>query len=102
MWGPGADEPILQDEGSALNCTGTRFLHSDNQGSIIATADCSGNPVKINSYDEYGVPASTNWGRFQYTGQAWLPDLGMYYYKAPITVTVYLTPDSPGCSNLSS
>jgi RHS repeat-associated protein len=23
-------------------------------------------------------------GRFQYTGQAWLPELGMYYYKARI------------------
>lgn len=35
-------------------------------------------------YDEYGAPASTNIGRFQYTGQAWLPDLGMYHYKARI------------------
>ena len=25
---------------------------------------------------------SANIGRFQYTGQAWLPELGMYYYKA--------------------
>jgi len=25
---------------------------------------------------------SGNLGRFQYTGQAWLPELGMYYYKA--------------------
>src|SRR5690606_15677749 len=27
-------------------------------------------------------PGSSNDGRFQYTGQAWLPELGMYYYKA--------------------
>ncbi|MBS0478815.1 MAG: RHS repeat-associated core domain-containing protein [Proteobacteria bacterium] len=40
--------------------------------------------MAINSYDEYGNPASGNIGRFQYTGQAWLPDLGMYYYKARI------------------
>lgn len=38
----------------------------------------------INAYDEHGIPASGNSGRFQYTGQAWLPDLGMYYYKARI------------------
>ena len=38
----------------------------------------------MNSYDEYGIPASTNLGRFGYTGQAWLPELGMYYYKARI------------------
>ena len=27
-------------------------------------------------------PARATQGRFQYTGQAWLPELGMYYYKA--------------------
>ncbi|HYD25220.1 MAG TPA: RHS repeat-associated core domain-containing protein, partial [Croceibacterium sp.] len=29
-----------------------------------------------------GIPGAGNAGRFQYTGQAWLPELGMYYYKA--------------------
>ena len=52
--------------------------------SLVAIADASGNVLRINSYDEYGIPASTNIGRFQYTGQAWLPELGMYYYKARI------------------
>lgn len=33
---------------------------------------------------EYGIPNATNAGRFQYTGQAWLPELGMYHYKARI------------------
>ncbi|MBT2134478.1 RHS repeat-associated core domain-containing protein [Croceibacterium sp. LX-88] len=28
------------------------------------------------------MPGSKNVGRFQYTGQAWLPELGMYYYEA--------------------
>ena len=37
-----------------------------------------------NAYDEYGIPAAANQGRFQYTGQAWLPELGMYHYKARI------------------
>jgi RHS repeat-associated protein len=40
--------------------------------------------TQINSYDEYGIPASGNAGRFQYTGQTWIPELGMYYYKARI------------------
>jgi RHS repeat-associated protein len=35
-----------------------------------------------NRYDEYGNPAATNEGRFQYTGQKWLPGLGLYDYKA--------------------
>ena len=89
MHGPGSDEPILWDEGSAMNCSGTRFLHTNHQGSVIAVADCNGNRVATNAYDEYGIPAglvsgTANMGRFQYTGQTWLPELGMYYYKARI------------------
>ncbi|MBG6119003.1 MULTISPECIES: RHS repeat domain-containing protein [unclassified Sphingobium] len=80
----GQDEPILESNGSVLNCSGTKFLHTDRQGSIIAQADCWGNRTAINSYDEYGIPGSGNIGRFQYTGQAWMPELGMYYYKARI------------------
>jgi RHS repeat-associated protein len=40
--------------------------------------------MAINSYDEYGIPAATNLGRFGYTGQTWLPEIGMNYYKARI------------------
>jgi len=82
MWGSNPDEPILWDEGSAMNCSGTKVLHHDHQGSIIATADCWGGLSTINTYDEYGIPGSNNTGRFQYTGQAWTSELGMYYYKA--------------------
>jgi RHS repeat-associated protein len=32
----------------------------------------------------HGIPASTNSGRFQYTGQAWMPEIGLYHYKARI------------------
>jgi RHS repeat-associated protein len=88
MHGPGSDEPILWDVGSAMDCSGTRFLHTNHQGSVIAVADCNGNRVAINSYDDYGIPAglisgsTPNTGRFQYTGQLWLSELGLYYYKA--------------------
>jgi RHS repeat-associated protein len=40
--------------------------------------------IALNRYDEYGIPQSTNAGRFQYTGQAWIAELGMYYYKARV------------------
>ncbi len=40
--------------------------------------------IATNSYDDYGIPAATNMGRFGYTGQAWLAELGMSYYKARI------------------
>jgi len=59
-------------------------MHKDERGSVIALTNGSGGIVGINSYDEYGIPASTNIGRFQYTGQTWLSELGMYYYKARI------------------
>jgi RHS repeat-associated protein len=79
-FGPGEDEPILEDTGGALNCSGTKFLHTNPQGSVVALADCAGNRTNVNSYDEYGIPGP-NTGRFQYTGQMWLGELGMYYYK---------------------
>ncbi len=70
FWGPGADEPIVQDEGGQWDCTGTKFLHTDDLGSVVAVADCWGNRASVNTYDEYGIPGASNWGRFQYTGQA--------------------------------
>jgi RHS repeat-associated protein len=41
-----------------------------------------GAALAINTYDEYGNPGANNLGRFQYTGQAWFPELGLYHYKA--------------------
>jgi RHS repeat-associated protein len=80
--GAGADDPVLWYEGSTLN--NRRHLRTDHQGSVVAITDAAGTALTINSYDEYGVNASGNAGRFQYTGQAYLPELGLYYYKARI------------------
>jgi RHS repeat-associated protein len=84
FFGPGTDEPIIADLGGSLDCNNTRFLHFDSRGSMIATNDCSGNRATLASYDEYGIPASGNWGRFLYTGQMWLSELGLQYSKARI------------------
>jgi RHS repeat-associated protein len=78
----GADVPLATYEGSDL--TTLRHLYADHQGSIVALGDAAGITVAVNSYDEYGIPGAANAGRFQYTGQAWLPELGMYHYKARI------------------
>ncbi len=59
-----------------------RWLHADRLGSVIAVSDASGAALAINAYDEYGAPSSSNAGRFQYTGQMWLPEAGLYHYKA--------------------
>jgi RHS repeat-associated protein len=80
--GPGSDEPIVWYEGAGL--TDKRFLHADERGSITAISNASGTVTNINTYDDYGIPAATNVGRFGYTGQAWIGELGMYYYKARI------------------
>ena len=74
-----ADDPLLWYVGSG---TGTkRYLHADHLGSIVAATNTSVAP-SINAYDEYGVPGAANVGRFQYTGQIWLSELGLYHYKA--------------------
>lgn len=70
--------------GTSTASTNRQFLHSNHQGSIIAASNASGAIDYVNTYDAYGVPATTNQGRFSYTGQTWLPVLGMYYYKARI------------------
>lgn len=75
--GPGVDEPLVWYVGST---TGNRnHLFADERGSIVAV---EGSSTTINTYDEYGVPGSGNTGRFQYTGQMWLSDVGLYHYKA--------------------
>ncbi len=80
--GAGVDDPVLWYEGSGTALR--RSLFADHQGSIIAVTDTGGSAIAINAYDSWGIPNATNQGRFQYTGQAWLPELGMYHYKARI------------------
>ena len=80
--GPGADEPLIWYE--VLGGFSRRFLRADQLGSIVAVGDLGGNAVAINAYDDWGIPNAGNVGRFGYTGQAWLPELGMWYYKARI------------------
>jgi len=80
----GADDPLIWYQGAGTAASDRRNLLADHQGSIVAVSDNAGNRLSINRYDEYGIPAAGNVGRFQYTGQIWLADLGMYHYKARI------------------
>lgn len=82
--GPQVDDPLIWYQGTAVSSTTRRSLQVDHQGSIVSLADVSGAALTINIYDEYGAPAPGNAGRFQYTGQAWLSELGLYYYKARV------------------
>ena len=87
--GDGVDQPLAWWDFTGANTR--RFLHADQQGSIVAVSNGQtgaivmvGTVPAINSYDPWGVPGANNMPglRFGYTGQAWIPELGMYYYKA--------------------
>ncbi len=79
--GAGVDETLIQYE-STGGLTNKRWLVQDARGSLIAVTGSTGSASYKNQYDPYGVPASTNAGRFGYTGQIWLADIGLYHYKA--------------------
>ena len=82
--GPGSDEPLIWYSGATVSSTTRQSLQTNYQGSVDSVADATGKETFINTYDEYGRPATGNVGRFQYTGQAWMPELGLYYHKARI------------------
>jgi RHS repeat-associated protein len=86
------DDPIAWYEGSDV-----RFLYGNHQGSIVLAADAQGSSTTQFKYDEYGKAQMTSvnagcggliaincGGRFLYTGQALIPELEMYYYKARV------------------
>jgi RHS repeat-associated protein len=86
VFAPGLDQPIVWYEGATIDNSTRRFMSADERGSIISVTDSNGGLIGVNAYDEYGIPGSSNVAnqRFGYTGQAWLPELGMAYYKARI------------------
>ncbi len=74
--GQGADEPLVAYEGASVAPSAERFLMADHQGSIVLAFNRAHTTLALNTYDEYGIPGPTNGGRFQYTGQAWIPIWG--------------------------
>jgi RHS repeat-associated protein len=79
---PGADDPLVWYHNSVYGWR--QVLLHDHQGSVIGVTDMYGNSIAANSYDPWGIPGPNNQGRFGYTGQTWLPELGMWYYKARV------------------
>jgi RHS repeat-associated protein len=71
-------------EGAGVGAGSRRYLHTDHQGSVVAIADAAGMVLGVNRYDPYGVPSAGNLGRYGYTGQTRIDELGLYYYKARI------------------
>jgi RHS repeat-associated protein len=94
--GPSADEPLVVYEGSGT--TNKSWLHADERGSIIAKTNASGvssASVKYRPDGDSGALASA----FGYTGQLYLPELQLYYYKARMyspKIGRFLQPDPIG------
>ena len=86
----GEDDPVMSFEGATMAASARRFLLPDQQGSILAATGNGGVALRLFRYDEYGIPQASdgaaltpaNAARFLYTGQAFLPEVGLYYYKA--------------------
>nr|WP_136252609.1 RHS repeat-associated core domain-containing protein [Ningiella ruwaisensis] len=82
--GSGVDQPLVYFDGSSTSTSSAKYLHANHQGSIIALSDYNGNKLAINTYDAFGIAQNGISGRFAYTGQLWLQEIGLYYYKARI------------------
>ncbi len=98
VFGPNLDEPIVSYDG-----VGTRsWLIADERGSIIAKTSGSGAAIATAAYDEYGIPSGGDVGRFGYTGQAFIHEIGVNYYKARMyspTLGRFLQTDPVGYSD---
>jgi len=93
--GPGTDEPLV---GYLVTSTGTSRLwyHGDERGSIVSLSNDAGTPGGIGKFDEYGIGGTS---RFRYTGQYWLGDRDLLYYRARIydpRLGRFLQPDPIG------
>ena len=77
--GKDVDEALVWYEGADLATP--NWLHTDEQGTTIATSNSSGSATTY-KYSPTGEPTSWAGARLRYTGQAALPDVALYYYKA--------------------
>lgn len=98
---PGAmtdEHPVWYEGGDTSS---PRWLVADERGSVIAVTDNGGSALAINVYEYFGGAINiNNTGRFQYTGQAWIPEGHLYYYKTrmyvPTNQGIFYQPDPSG------
>ncbi|WP_428153828.1 RHS repeat domain-containing protein [Brevundimonas sp.] len=76
--GLGLDDVVTAYEGAGYD---RRWLIQDERRSVVSITDGAANALTTNTYDEYGQPGSGNGGRFQYTGQMWMPQAQLYHYR---------------------
>ncbi len=76
------DDPLVAYTSSSTSQNAARHLYADRLGSIVMQGKYDGSLIKTKAYDEFGIPSGNYTGRFQYTGQAYIPEIGLNYYKA--------------------
>ena len=113
------DDPLICYEVANVSTAARCHLHADHQGGIFAVSDGNGAALAINSYDDYGIPASGNLGRFGYNRgtrpsggrasretQTWRPEVGFARLLPPpggIRCSVIITwtrASFCGCKNM--
>ena len=77
----GLGAPVAISEGANLTKGSMRYLLTDERGSVVVTTDSAAVGQTINSYGPYGEPGAGNAGLFQYAGQPWIPEAGLYYMR---------------------
>src|SRR5690606_23375364 len=70
--GAGQDAPLWVQEGNTQT-----WLHADERGSIIAGTSETGTTTFVNTYGPFGEHGPTHTGRFGFTGQAWIGEIGL-------------------------
>ena len=76
----GNNSPSIWFDGATMSYP--RYLYPDQAGSVIAVTQPSVGAMGINSYDNWGIPSTKTTGRFRFTGQMWLSEIGVYYARA--------------------
>ncbi len=95
--GDAADEPLVWYEGSGTG--DRRYFHADERGSIQAISNNSGAGTMGTWYSPHGESASPASSRFGFTGQVYLTDPGVYYFKSRMyspKLGRFLQPDAIG------
>lgn len=93
--GPGTDEPLVGYLVTPGAGTSRLWYQADERGSIAHLSN-DGGVGGIGKYDEYGAGGN---GRFRYTGQYWLGEANLLYYRARVydaRLGRFLQPDPIG------
>lgn len=74
--------PFMYYSGSSTAQSSAKYVHVNYQGSVISESDSSGTGQYRLAYDVYGNSNQPPLFAFGYTGQMFLPEANLYYYKA--------------------